>query len=658
MGIKFIIPILLKSMKKLLFLYIFLIIPKIFWSQSTLTEKVDGLIEQAESYTYNNIDSALHYNHLALDLIKNTDAQSPLNFNVYRSLGYVYEENNRYPEAIKEYEKALKIAENKLPLSQKLEIYNDWALIHKKMGQYDVTHDYHLLTIQEAEKSGNYEMCEIGYNGLGTMYALVNDYDKAILYYHKSIEAAEKWGNKAGVVLTNQNISELYLDSKHLDMALQSIAKTYDLAVISGDSIRLGAVLTIYGKIETALGKLDQASLKFQKAQAIFEKHGEKPRLADLFLSVGNIYFQQKKYIETQQYFQKCLSLEPYFTPAFAANFYHKQGQLYAAQGLNDKALAVLNKSLLQAENLGLNDISKEVHLELSKVLNILGKYNEAYKHLLDANKLSEKLFDEALKKNMNESKLKLDIQKLDLQIEAQKKALEQSFWTRLILGLFSVILLGLLYYTWRQMKAKQKAQLSAELMMKELHHRVKNNLQTITSIMRLQARNINDPSVSLVLSESRSRLEAISMIHQQLYRNEGVQTVNFKQFLEDLIEKLRFAYNFNHKPFDVSINLENDYWDVDMAMPLGLIINELLTNSFKYAYSSSQVVIKPHLTININSTELYYADNGNGLPETFSVDTTNTFGIQLITSMAHQLMAKYSFGNNDGMYFKLLFKK
>jgi two-component sensor histidine kinase len=202
-------------------------------------------------------------------------------------------------------------------------------------------------------------------------------------------------------------------------------------------------------------------------------------------------------------------------------------------------------------------------------------------------------------------------------------------------------------------MTAKQRAFDYAELLLKELHHRVKNNLQTITSIMRLQSRKVTDPSVSAIISESRSRLEAMSMIHQQLYRTDNVKIINIRFFIDDLIEKIKFTYGFHNTPLDVQIDIENENLDVDMALPLGLILNELLTNSCKYAYPS---VPEPSMRILIDKNRFYYTDNGCGLPPNFEIEKSDSFGMHLIVTLAQQLRTKYRFYNDNGLAFEMIF--
>jgi two-component sensor histidine kinase len=238
------------------------------------------------------------------------------------------------------------------------------------------------------------------------------------------------------------------------------------------------------------------------------------------------------------------------------------------------------------------------------------------------------------------------DLEKKDAQIEKQKETIEQQskIWRGLIAItlLMAVGILFLLYFARQSRRAKEHN----ALLLKELNHRVKNNLQTVSSIMRLQARQIKDPMVKEVLNESQARLDALSLIHQQLYRTDDIENINLEKFIHDLIDKLLFTHDLMDKPFERNISIEKIPLSIDVALPLGLIINELLTNSFKYAYPS---VSEAKLTIQLQKKKFHYADNGEGLPKNFSPEKTATFGTQLIISLSKQLRAKLKFYNLDG---------
>jgi two-component system, sensor histidine kinase PdtaS len=612
--------------------------------------QVEDIIEKAKDLSVQNIDSALFLANQAVQFAQKLDSPR-LIFSAYRAIGLVNEDNNRLKEAQTAYAVALNIANTSLKDSEQLLIYTDWAIVHKKMGQYKIALEYHLLTIERAEKTGNWEMAEDGYHGLGTLYSMLSDFNQSAHYYLLSIQAAEKWGNTEGIVLTNQNISNIYMKAKNYDMALQNVVKTYDMALKLGDSTRIAAVLRIYGNIETAMGHLDNALSKHLQACTILEKRGDKVRLVETYMSVGHVYFQQKQYDKAEDYYNRCNTLKQFFSSYGQAEFHNKLGRLAATQGKLDKAEAAFIASLNITNSFGFKEIAVDNHIALSEIYNKNKDYSRAYQESLAANKLTEILSQEVNQKSITEAQFKFDIEKRDLEIEAQKKQLSQSKlirWT-LIIGL--LLTSTLLYITWLQMRKKQEASKRVQLTIKELHHRVKNNVQTIASMMRLQARQSQDPSVSAVLLENKLRLETFSMLHQQLYQTDDIQKVDLKPFITSIIDKLQFTYTIPQENMETQIFIEDKLMDVEMAIPLGLMLNELLTNSFKYAYPS---VSQLKITIEIKDNSLHYADNGNSLSASFDFEKNAGFGMDLIKSFAQQLKGKYKFYNAKGFSFDM----
>lgn len=622
-------------------------------AQAPLT--IVDAINKAADLSLDNRDSALYLANQALDMAQKMDS-TRLVFCAYRAIGSIYEDHNQLQKAQNAYAEALSLAESRLQTDEQLTIYTDWAIIHKKLGQYAIARDYHLRTVEQAEKIGHWEMVEDAYHGLGTLYAMLSDFDQSVHYYLLSIKAAEKWGNQEGIVFTQQNISNTYLKAKNYDEALRTIEITYQEALKLGDFMRLANVLRVYGNIETAKGNYLEALAMHEAAKAIFEKQENEACLVESYLAIGDIYRQQKKYIQAEHYFSECTKRATFLSNYARADFLNKYGNLFKIQRKNPEAIAAFRESLKLTDTLGFKEIARENHLALAAIFSESKQFDAAFSHLKMADKLGETLFHENKQKSLTEAQFKFDVEKRDIQIVAQQKQLHQSTLIRWILIGSLGVLSILLTLTWKQMRGKQNAIKRNELIIKELHHRVKNNMQTIASMMRLQARQAHDPLVSAILLENKSRLETFSMLHQQLYQADNVETLNLYPFIQDIIEKIRFSNGLDDTQLLTHLRLENTALNVETALSVGLILNELLTNSLKYAYPSLKKSKPLVINIDILKDRFHYADNGTVLLPDFDFKNKAGFGIQFISSFAHQTKGKYKFFVDKGVHFDLIF--
>lgn len=192
------------------------------------------------------------------------------------------------------------------------------------------------------------------------------------------------------------------------------------------------------------------------------------------------------------------------------------------------------------------------------------------------------------------------------------------------------------------------------QILVKEIHHRVKNNLQIISSLMSLQKSSVNDEDVIRVLNESKLRVEAIALIHQKLYQDEKVNYVDFKSYLQELIEmQKKLAPDVN-----CELNAVNATVHLDVAVPLGLVISELITNAMKHGFKNIE---KPELKVILEEKEGYYhlriKDNGVGLPADFDLVNSKSFGSEIIVALAKQIDAEIIYTNDHGACFDISFK-
>jgi len=197
--------------------------------------------------------------------------------------------------------------------------------------------------------------------------------------------------------------------------------------------------------------------------------------------------------------------------------------------------------------------------------------------------------------------------------------------------------------------KEKQKAENSLqqkELLLKEIHHRVKNNLNIITSLLRLQSSSIEDEEIKRYFTETQNRINSMSLIHEKLYKQD-LSGINFKQYVEDLVSQLLRTYQAGAHSVQSTIDAPNITINLDTAIPLGLIINELLTNSLEHGLKGSHDgTIEISITPKDSSYILTIKDNGNGLPENFDPNKATSLGISIVSTLSKQLKGSFEIKN------------
>jgi len=205
--------------------------------------------------------------------------------------------------------------------------------------------------------------------------------------------------------------------------------------------------------------------------------------------------------------------------------------------------------------------------------------------------------------------------------------------------------------------KIVKKSLEEKELIIKEMHHRVKNNFQLITSLLDLGTDEIKDAKIIEILDRGKSRIKSMSLINQKLYGNES-GLIQFDEFINLLVKELRFLYKYDDN-LDLKVAVNEIYFDVDTAIPLALILNELITNTFKYAFKNEAGnILMISLKKNINNNfELIVKDNGQGLDKDFNIDRLKSSGLKLVQRLVKQLQGELELMNISGLQFKILFK-
>jgi two-component sensor histidine kinase/predicted hydrocarbon binding protein len=213
-----------------------------------------------------------------------------------------------------------------------------------------------------------------------------------------------------------------------------------------------------------------------------------------------------------------------------------------------------------------------------------------------------------------------------------------------------------------KTIEEKIKASLTEkEVLVKEVHHRVKNNLQIVSSLLSLQADSIKDAQARDKYLESIGRIKSMAIIHEQLYRSKNLSKINAEEYFSELVRFIAETYNVNKKvKVNLKIRVRDKFIDIDKAIPCGIIINELLSNAFKHAFPDNragEVNIELRSVVNPNhNCRLTISDNGIGIKGKINFNNPKTLGLQLINSLAEQLDGKLEVKRDKGTCFTIFF--
>ena len=197
------------------------------------------------------------------------------------------------------------------------------------------------------------------------------------------------------------------------------------------------------------------------------------------------------------------------------------------------------------------------------------------------------------------------------------------------------------------------------EVLLKEVHHRVKNNLQVISSILNLQSSYVKDEKILDILRESQNRIKSMSFIHESLYQTTNFSEINFSEYIMSLSKNLVHSYGIYDDLVDLKLSVGDISLNLDLSIPCGLIINELVSNAIKYAFLDKE---KGEINIRLfeknDNVHLIVQDNGLGLPKEINYKDTDSLGLQLVITLVEQISGTVELDNNKGARFTIIFKK
>ncbi len=487
--------------------------------------------------------------------------------------------------------------------------------------------------IRLAEAHEDQEMLPKFYINLGRIYCRIQDTSKALEYTENAI-----------ALLQNQESDYFTL------IAYAELAAAYNLNAE-------------YQKAIDAATTGIESVLNIPKQDPSFDD-------VHIYQHRANAYFHLKEYNNAiSDYNQSLLISDQYLDGLMNPLAYTGLARVYRAQGKYQEALGQLRKA--ESYTIKYGDETGYFSSEMAQTLTGLGRYKAAIP-FLEADHL-DKITTLKTKIQSLESELlvKYESQQKDRTIQSQLLQIQQNNkiqWLSFGILALLISILGVLFWFYRNNKRKNLQLLNLnqtlastnaqkELLLKEIHHRVKNNLQTISSLLSLQSVYIDNPEVLGAVAKSQDRVQSMGLIHQKLYQGEKLAVVEMKDYLRSLSERIIDAYGIDTEQIQISFPMEEVEMDVDNAIPLGLIANELITNAFKYAFPEKrngkvEISLKK---VKEGEYSFLVEDDGVGKKD-HQKKLKMGFGTQLVQMLVQQINGHLQVQSENGMVTKIQF--
>lgn len=634
-----------------------------------------------------------------------------LKTNTYHQFALAYTNLRKYDSAHLFYKKAF--SENKQLKNQALQgiLLNDVAYCFYVQNILDSSLIYYEQALDIKQKLGNKKNIATTLNGIGLVYRTRNNLETAIEYYNKALKIYESL-NSSETLSVLMNIATIYNLDKKYDSANSLFKQVYQQAEKAKNT---NMMLT--SRINLAIGLNYQA--KYAEALPIFLELEQNPivkKIEDLSNAIqyglGQAYAGLHQCEKAIPILEKCLNMRFKNTKfqslaAITHLLYEceKQNNNYVKALAHYEQLKIYSDSIISAKNLeNINELKTKYQTkEKEQQIEILNKDNQLkdlslqqqYQTILlkDAqNKQKQQEIELLNSENiLKEVSLQQQQQALELteakSIKAVQKAdllqkentlniltIKNEKRTKLLFGLglgcISIIagFVLLLYIQKKQasrlLEAKNdiisKSLEEKEVLLKEIHHRVKNNLQVVSSLLNLQTRNINDATALAAIKEGRDRVRSMALLHQNLYQDNNLTGVDVKNYIELLAQSLLQSYNINTETIGLITNVQELQLDVETVLPIGLILNELISNALKYAFDESAQKGKLEVILQQQNNQLVLEvkDNGKGLPADWNYNNLTSLGYQLIKSFVQKMKGELIVTNNSGTQVQIRINK
>jgi two-component system, sensor histidine kinase PdtaS len=603
-------------------------------------ERFAILDELVMQWVESDIDSSNYYANKMVRLANEIGKPSLISKALLRR-GTAFDYFSRFDSALVYYQKSLAYSRAYQDSTGIANALFSLAIVQQLQGNNLEAIDQYLEVEKMFKSLGDRQRLSRLYNNLGNMYKKTEQYDVAIQVFENSIEIKQELGDAKGILNTSINLAMLYSAAGRHEDAIALSVKNLEQVQRVGDTANEISLLinlgVIYSNDKNPKRDLTRGLSYLQMAEKLLKDNSSLTLQVECWVNLAGINQSLNNPQRASSYLAKLETILGKISPEARISYYELK--------------------VNEMRDLG----------DFKGAFSFLEKKTDA-QHQLVSDKLMDRAAElevryETEKKERVIAQLELDKQKASLEIITG--ANQRNLLIAVSIGLFAIS--GLIYFQFRQKHKSnsllteknsviEKSLRERESLLKEIHHRVKNNLQIISSLLSLQSRSLTDTDAQGAISESRNRVKSMSLIHEQLYQEDTISGVDMKDYIQRLVNSLVSSYGLDTERVEIKIAAENILLDVDSAIPLGLIINELVSNSIKYAFpekKSGTILVSLHEMM--SELKLKVEDNGVGMD--VSKKSNQSFGLSMVNSLMRKLKAEMNIVSSEGTSVELVIR-
>ena len=475
-----------------------------------------------------------------------------------------------------------------------------------------------------------------------------------------------------------RSIADVYQKNKVFDKAIFNFEKAVELFK-DINSYQLGFAMLDLAEIHHKLNDNKKAIAIFED---ILDLKFSNKRI-NPYYGLAYCYFDLKEYAISKNYYEKALEVyKARNILDFEAACLKGLGLISLKQNRTKEANTYFNLAINKYNKI-IADKKKEsryrsslikIYKDLSSIYEYQNKLTKSltYYKLYAAHKdtinkkqtlrVTERFefFAKTTEKNKEIKELKILTKFQELNTKKDRQVKIGLFFSLAFIGILLAVIYNRYHSKRKALKIIEEKNEENKLLMREIHHRVKNNLQIISSLLGVQINNSDNDRLKLILQESQNKIKSMSLIHQNLYKGDQFAKVSVGSYVNELVAEIESSYLEDNSKFSFNLDIPEEQIPIGLAVPLGLILNELITNSFKYAFLDNDtkekiISIQFKKLKNKTTYSLIVKDNGKGIPENFDLENLSTFGLQLVYGLTEQLHGEVNIVQDEGTTFNIV---